>query len=108
MPWTDDKTRTPGLSFELQYFGARKLGFANLDVAFPGGFGALDELCEILTLPQMKYLARPIPVLLHGKSYWQDDALAKSLGPCCEPDKPCARHGTADFHEPSSPEGRDR
>jgi hypothetical protein len=66
---------TPGLEFEFHYFFTRKLWFAHLAramVAFPGGFGTLDELCEILTLSQTQKLARPIPVLLYGRSYWQE------------------------------------
>lgn len=66
---------TPGLGFEFHYFFTRKLWFAHLAramVAFPGGFGTLDELCEILTLSQTKKLARPIPVLLYGRSYWEE------------------------------------
>ena len=66
---------TPGLSFEFHYFFTRKLWFAHLAramVAFPGGFGTLDELCEILTLSQTRKLARPIPVLLYGPSYWNE------------------------------------
>lgn len=75
---------TPGLGFEFHYFFTRKLWFAHLAramVAFPGGFGTLDELCEILTLSQTRKVARPIPVLLYGRSYWQEvidfDALAR-------------------------------
>ena len=66
---------TPGLVFEFHYFFTRKLWFAHLAramVAFPGGLGTLDELCEILTLSQTQKLARPIPVLLYGRSYWQE------------------------------------
>lgn len=66
---------TPELSFEFRYFFMRKLWFAHLAramVAFPGGFGTLDELCEVLTLSQTKKLARPIPVLLYGRSYWEE------------------------------------
>jgi uncharacterized protein (TIGR00730 family) len=75
---------TPGLGFEFHYFFTRKLWFAHLAramVAFPGGFGTLDELCEILTLSQTKKLARRIPVLLYGRSYWEEvinfEALAR-------------------------------
>jgi uncharacterized protein (TIGR00730 family) len=75
---------TPGLGFEFHYFFTRKIWFAHLAramVAFPGGFGTLDELCEILMLSQTKKLARPIPVLLYGRSYWQEvinfEALAR-------------------------------
>lgn len=75
---------TPALNFEFHYFFTRKLWFAHLAramVAFPGGFGTLDELCEILTLAQTQKLARPIPVLLYGRSYWEEvinfDALVR-------------------------------
>lgn len=75
---------TPGLGFEFHYFFMRKLWFAHLAcamVAFPGGFGTLDELCEILTLSQTRKLSRRIPVLLYGESYWREvvnfDALAR-------------------------------
>lgn len=66
---------TPGLGFEFRYFFMRKLWFAHLAramVAFPGGLGTLDEVCEVLTLSQTKKLVRPIPVLLYGRSYWKD------------------------------------
>jgi hypothetical protein len=75
---------TPGLNFEFHYFFMRKLWFAHLAramVAFPGGLGTLDELCEVLTLSQTKKLDRPILVLLYGREYWSEvisfDALAK-------------------------------
>ena len=64
---------TPGLGFEFHYFFMRKLWFAHLAravIAFPGGFGTLDELFEILTLCQTRKLDRPIQVLLYGTSYW--------------------------------------
>jgi uncharacterized protein (TIGR00730 family) len=66
---------TRELSFEFHYFFMRKLWFAHLAralVVFPGGFGTLDELSEILTLAQTRKLARPIPVLLYGSSYWNE------------------------------------
>jgi hypothetical protein len=72
------------LSFEFHYFFMRKLWFAHLAralIVFPGGFGTLDELTEILTLAQTRKLERPIPVILYGSSYWQEivnfDALVK-------------------------------
>lgn len=66
---------TPGLGFEFHYFFMRKLWFAHLAcamVAFPGGFGTMDELFEILTLSQTRKLTKPIPVLLYGESYWRE------------------------------------
>jgi uncharacterized protein (TIGR00730 family) len=75
---------TEGLSFEFHYFFMRKLWFAHLAraiVAFPGGFGTLDELFELLTLSQTGKLDHPIVILLYGTSYWNEivdfDALAR-------------------------------
>ena len=75
---------TPELSFEFHYFFMRKLWFAHLAralVVFPGGFGTLDELTEILTLMQTRKLERGIPVLLYGSTYWNEvihfDALVR-------------------------------
>ena len=77
---------TPGLGFEFHYFFMRKLWFAHLAkaiVVFPGGFGTLDELFEILTLCQTGKLARPIATLLYGSSYWNEIVDFRAL----------ARHG---------------
>jgi len=66
---------TPELLFEFHYFFMRKLWFAHLAralVVFPGGFGTIDELFEILTLAQTRKLDRRIPVLLYGSAYWQE------------------------------------
>jgi uncharacterized protein (TIGR00730 family) len=66
---------TRELLFEFHYFFMRKLWFAHLAralVVFPGGFGTLDELMEILTLAQTRKLERPIPVILYGRSYWTE------------------------------------
>jgi uncharacterized protein (TIGR00730 family) len=75
---------TRGLSFEFHYFFMRKLWFAHLAralVVFPGGFGTLDEMAEILTLKQTQKLDRPITVLLYGSQYWKEiinfDALVR-------------------------------
>ena len=65
----------PELSFEFHYFFMRKLWFAHLAralVVFPGGFGTMDELFEILTLAQTRKLAEPVPVLLYGSAYWKE------------------------------------
>jgi uncharacterized protein (TIGR00730 family) len=64
---------TPSLNFEFHYFFMRKYWFAYLAkalVIFPGGFGTLDELFEILTLAQTDKLAKKILVLIYGKQYW--------------------------------------
>ncbi len=66
---------TRELSFEFHYFFMRKLWFAHLAralVVFPGGFGTLDEMCEILTLAQTRKLSRTIPVILYGREYWSE------------------------------------
>jgi uncharacterized protein (TIGR00730 family) len=66
---------TPELSFEFRYFFMRKLWFAHMARAiavFPGGFGTLDEMSEILTLAQTHKLDRRITVLLYGESYWKE------------------------------------
>jgi len=75
---------TKELSFEFHYFFMRKLWFSHLAralVVFPGGFGTLDELMEVLTLSQTHKLARQIPVVLYGTSYWKEvidfDALVR-------------------------------
>lgn len=65
---------TPELNFEFHYFFMRKLWFAYLAkalVVFPGGFGTLDELFEILTLAQTEKLAKKMTVLLYGEQYWR-------------------------------------
>ncbi len=64
---------TPELCFNFHYFALRKMHFLMRSVAlvvFPGGFGTLDELFEVLTLIQTHKI-RPIPVLLFGREYWE-------------------------------------
>jgi uncharacterized protein (TIGR00730 family) len=66
---------TPDLSFEFHYFFMRKFWFAYLAkamVVFPGGFGTLDELMELLTLSQTQKLAKRIILILYGKNYWEE------------------------------------
>ncbi len=66
---------TPALNFEFHYFFMRKYWFAYLAkalVVFPGGFGTLDEMFEILTLAQTQKLAKKITIILYGSSYWKD------------------------------------
>src|SRR5262245_48215324 len=76
---------TDGLHFEFHYFFMRKFWFAYLAkalVIFPGGFGTLDELFEILTLAQTQKLAKKILVIVYGREYWNKvlhlDALVES------------------------------
>jgi uncharacterized protein (TIGR00730 family) len=66
---------TPELSFEFHYFFMRKFWFAYLAkalVVFPGGFGTLDEMTEILTLAQTKKLESHILIVLYGEKFWRD------------------------------------
>ncbi len=66
---------TPELSFEFHYFFMRKFWFAYLAkalVVFPGGFGTLDELTEILTLAQTKKLESKILIVLYGSQFWNE------------------------------------
>jgi uncharacterized protein (TIGR00730 family) len=64
---------TPALSFKFHYFALRKMHFmmrAKALVAFPGGFGTLDELFEVITLVQTRK-ARAVPIVLFGSDYWK-------------------------------------
>src|SRR6478609_8613143 len=64
---------TDGLHFEFHYFFMRKFWFAYLAkalVIFPGGFGTLDEMFEILTLMQTEKLEKQIQIILYGSEYW--------------------------------------
>jgi uncharacterized protein (TIGR00730 family) len=64
---------TPSLNFEFHYFFMRKYWFAYLAkalVVFPGGFGTLDEMFEVLTLVQTEKLAKKISIVVYGSSYW--------------------------------------
>lgn len=75
---------TRELTFEFHYFFMRKLWFAHLAralVVFPGGFGTLDEMMELLTLTQTQKLAKKMTIVLYGSKYWKEivnfDALIK-------------------------------
>ena len=85
----DNPWLTPELGFHFHYFFMRKFWFAYLAkamVAFPGGFGTLDELFETLTLVQTGKMRKPMPIVLFGKSYWDEVINFDAL----------VRHGTID------------
>jgi uncharacterized protein (TIGR00730 family) len=66
---------TPALNFNFHYFFMRKYWFVYLAkalVVFPGGFGTLDEMFEVLTLDQTNKLAKPITVVIYGSKYWKE------------------------------------
>jgi uncharacterized protein (TIGR00730 family) len=66
---------TRGLHFEFHYFFMRKFWFAYLAkalVIFPGGFGTLDEMFEILTLSQTQKLSKQLGVFIYGREYWEE------------------------------------
>jgi uncharacterized protein (TIGR00730 family) len=66
---------TEGLHFEFHYFFMRKFWFAYLAkalVIFPGGFGTLDEMFEILTLAQTQKLSKQLGVFMYGREYWEE------------------------------------
>ena len=88
----DNPYVTRELAFHFHYFFMRKFWFAYLAkavIVFPGGFGTLDELFELLTLVQTRKLRKPMPIVLFGTEYWRQvidfDALA--------------RHGTIDVRD---------
>ena len=63
----------PALSFKFHYFALRKMHFmmrAKALVVFPGGFGTLDELFEVITLVQTRK-SKPVPIVLFGSDYWK-------------------------------------
>lgn len=75
---------TRELEFHFHYFFMRKFWFAYLAkalVVFPGGYGTLDELFEMLTLVQTKRMQKPMPIVLFGNDYWNEvvnfDALVR-------------------------------
>jgi uncharacterized protein (TIGR00730 family) len=66
---------SPGLAFNFHYFFMRKFWFVYLAkalIVFPGGFGTMDEMFEVLTLIQTKKPRKPMPVILFGTAFWDD------------------------------------
>jgi len=97
-PWI-----SPELNFEFHYFFMRKFWFAYLSkalVVFPGGFGTMDELFEILTLVQTRKLRKKIAIVLYGTAFWKETINFDAL----------VRHGTISatdlelFHFADTPE----
>ncbi len=65
---------TPALNFQFHYFFMRKFWFAYLAkalVVFPGGFGTLDEMFELLTLAQTHKMAKEMTIIIYGSEYWK-------------------------------------
>jgi uncharacterized protein (TIGR00730 family) len=82
-----NKYITPDLGIHFHYFFMRKFWLiytAKAVVVFPGGFGTLDELFEVLTLVQTKRMSKPMPIVLFGTKYWSEVINFEAL----------VRHGT--------------
>jgi len=85
----DNRYVTRELSFHFHYFFMRKFWFAYLAkalIVFPGGFGTLDELFEILTLRQTQKMKKHLNIVLFGTQYWDEVVNFEAL----------IRHGTID------------
>jgi uncharacterized protein (TIGR00730 family) len=66
---------SPDLNFEFHYFFIRKFWFMNLAkalIVFPGGFGTMDELFELLTLVQTQKITKEMPIMLYGREFWKN------------------------------------
>lgn len=66
---------TPDLQFEFHYFFIRKYWlayWAKALVVFPGGFGTMDELFELLTLEQTRKITKQMPIVLYGREFWEE------------------------------------
>ncbi|MCC6210456.1 MAG: TIGR00730 family Rossman fold protein [Burkholderiales bacterium] len=88
----DNRWLTRELGFHFHYFFMRKFWFAYLAkavIVFPGGFGTLDELMEVVTLVQTKKMRKPMPIVLFGNDYWNEVISFEAL----------ARHGTIDAED---------
>jgi len=86
---TDNAYLTRELGFHFHYFFMRKFWFAYLAkavIVFPGGFGTLDELMEVVTLVQTRKMKKPMPIVLFGNDYWREVVDFDAL----------VRHGTID------------
>ncbi len=84
---------TRELGFHFHYFFMRKFWFAYLAkavIVFPGGFGTLDELFELLTLVQTRKMRKPMPIVVFGTEYWRQVVDFGAL----------VRHGTIDARDP--------
>ena len=71
----DNRYVTRELAFHFHYFFMRKFWFTYLAkavIVFPGGFGTLDELFELLTLVQTRKMTKPMPIVLFGTRYWRE------------------------------------
>jgi len=71
----DNRYVTRELAFHFHYFFMRKFWFTYLAkavIVFPGGFGTLDELFELLTLVQTRKMTKPLPIVLFGTRYWRE------------------------------------
>ena len=89
---TDNDYLTRELALHFHYFFMRKFWFAYLAkavIVFPGGFGTVDELFEVLTLVQTKKMRKPMPVVLFGSEYWREVINFDAL----------VRHGTIDARD---------
>ena len=85
----DNQYVTRQLAFRFHYFFMRKFWFAYLAkavIVFPGGFGTLDELFELLTLVQTRKMRKPLPIVVFGDEYWRQIVNFEAL----------VRHGTID------------
>ena len=89
---SDNEYLTRELGFHFHYFFMRKFWFAYLAkavIVFPGGFGTLDELMEVVTLVQTQKMKKPMPIVLFGNDYWKEVINFDAL----------VRHGTIDAED---------